>query len=121
MEIISQPTTKPVVRKPRLEWLDALRGFTMIMVVAYHVCQQGFLLEPKVSSSMPFLVLFRMPLFLSVLDEDLKKYDDTVWEEEASVRETAFQVMPVTLLQFSVPQEETDSVIAQCVDGFLNK
>lgn len=53
-------------RKPRLEWLDALRGFTMIMVVAYHVCQQGFLLEPKVSASMPFLVLFRMPLFFFV-------------------------------------------------------
>ena len=68
-----------------------------------------------------YVKLFRMPLFLSVLDEDLKKYDDSVWEEEASVRETAFQVMPVTLLQFSVPQEETDSVIAQCVDGFLNK
>ena len=57
---------QPVKRKPRLEWLDALRGFTMIMVVAYHVCQQGFLLEPKVSSSMPFLVLFRMPLFFFV-------------------------------------------------------
>lgn len=55
-----------VVRKPRLEWLDALRGFTMIMVVAYHVCQQTFLLDAKVSSSMPFLVLFRMPLFFFV-------------------------------------------------------
>jgi len=56
----------PVKRKPRLEWLDALRGFTMIMVVAYHVCQQGFLLDAKVSASMPFLVLFRMPLFFFV-------------------------------------------------------
>ncbi len=56
---------KPV-KKPRLEWLDALRGFTMIMVVAYHVCQNTFLLDPKMSSSMPFLVLFRMPLFFFV-------------------------------------------------------
>ncbi len=54
------------VRKPRLEWLDALRGFTMIMVVAYHVCQSTFLMDFKVSSSMPFLVLFRMPLFFFV-------------------------------------------------------
>ncbi|MBR1548651.1 MAG: acyltransferase [Prevotella sp.] len=53
-------------RKPRLEWLDALRGFTMIMVVAYHVCQQGFMIPEKVSASMPFLVLFRMPLFFFV-------------------------------------------------------
>jgi fucose 4-O-acetylase-like acetyltransferase len=53
-------------KKQRLEWLDALRGFTMIMVVAYHVCQQGFMMPAKVSSSMPFLVLFRMPLFFFV-------------------------------------------------------
>ena len=55
-----------VRKKPRLEWLDALRGFTMIMVVAYHVCQQGFMMPVKTSSSMPFLVLFRMPLFFFV-------------------------------------------------------
>ena len=54
------------VRKPRLEWLDALRGFTMIMVVAYHVCQQGFMMTAKISSSMPFLVFLRMPLFFFV-------------------------------------------------------
>lgn len=61
METNNQP-----VRKSRLEWLDALRGFTMIMVVAYHVCQNTFLLSPKASASMPFLVLFRMPLFFFV-------------------------------------------------------
>jgi fucose 4-O-acetylase-like acetyltransferase len=66
MEIITLKETKPVVKKARLEWLDALRGFTMIMVVAYHVCQQGFMLDTKVSASMPFLVLFRMPLFFFV-------------------------------------------------------
>ena len=58
--------TLPPIKKPRLEWLDALRGFTMILVVAYHVCQQGFMMPVKVSSSMPFLVLFRMPLFFFV-------------------------------------------------------
>ena len=29
-------------KKVRLEWLDALRGFTMILVVANHVSQMGF-------------------------------------------------------------------------------
>ena len=58
--------TLPPIKKPRLEWLDALRGFTMILVVDYHVCQQGFMMPVKVSSSMPFLVLFRMPLFFFV-------------------------------------------------------
>ena len=60
-----ETSTLPV-KKARLEWLDALRGFTMILVVAYHVCQQGFMMPVKVSSSMPFLVLFRMPLFFFV-------------------------------------------------------
>lgn len=55
-----------VIKKPRLEWLDALRGFTMILVVSNHVWGLGFGLEPKVSSSMQFLVMFRMPLFFFV-------------------------------------------------------
>jgi fucose 4-O-acetylase-like acetyltransferase len=53
-------------KKPRLEWLDALRGFTMILVVAYHVAQSGFGESWRHSSSMPFLILFRMPLFFFV-------------------------------------------------------
>ncbi|MBQ3753584.1 MAG: acyltransferase [Prevotella sp.] len=54
-----------IAKKPRLEWLDALRGFTMILVVAFHTIQ-GFGLEMKTSSSMQFLVMFRMPLFFFV-------------------------------------------------------
>ena len=48
-------------KKPRMEWLDALRGFTMIMVVANHVAQIGFEEQWKHSSSLQFLLLFRMP------------------------------------------------------------
>lgn len=50
----------------RMEWLDALRGFTMILVVAYHVGQMCFGMNLKTSTSMPFVVLFRMPLFFFV-------------------------------------------------------
>ena len=66
-----------------------------------------------------YVKLFRMPLFLTVLDDELKKTDDSVWENESIVKETAF--MPVTLQQFSVPQEEIDQVIGQCVADFLNQ
>jgi fucose 4-O-acetylase-like acetyltransferase len=55
-----------IAKKPRLEWLDALRGFTMILVVANHVAVMGFDEEWKHSSAIPFLVLFRMPLFFFV-------------------------------------------------------
>jgi peptidoglycan/LPS O-acetylase OafA/YrhL len=50
----------------RLEWLDALRGFTMILVVAYHVSTNGFGEIEKSSMALPFLVLFRMPLFFFI-------------------------------------------------------
>ena len=52
--------------KQRLEWLDAMRGFTMILVVAYHVGQMCFGMNLKTSTSMPLIVLFRMPLFFLV-------------------------------------------------------
>ena len=50
----------------RLFWLDALRGFTMIMVVAYHVSLNSFHEIEKTSAALPFLVLMRMPLFFFV-------------------------------------------------------
>lgn len=54
------------VKKVRLEWIDAMRGFTMMLVVAYHVAQIGFGENEKTSVSLPFLVMFRMPLFFFV-------------------------------------------------------
>lgn len=59
-------TPVKTVKKPRLEWLDALRGFTMILVVANHVSGLGFEQHWKLSSSLPFLLLFRMPLFFFI-------------------------------------------------------
>ena len=50
----------------RLSWLDALRGFTMILVVAYHVAQFSFHETEKTSAALPFLVLMRMPLFFFI-------------------------------------------------------
>ena len=68
-----------------------------------------------------YVKLFRMPLFLTVLDEEMKKTDDSVWQQENSVRATAFNVMPITLQQFGIPQEEIDSVIEQCITEFGKK
>lgn len=54
------------MRSERMEWIDAMRGFTMILVVAYHVSIQGFGEVEKASSALPLLVLFRMPLFFFI-------------------------------------------------------
>ena len=63
---ISEKMETNVQKKPRLEWLDALRGFTMIMVVANHVAGMAFGEVLKHSTSLQFLVMFRMPLFFFV-------------------------------------------------------
>lgn len=55
-----------VATKPRMEWIDAMRGMTMILVVMYHTNLQGFSETVKLSSSMPLLVLIRMPLFFFI-------------------------------------------------------
>lgn len=52
--------------KQRMEWLDAMRGFTMLLVVAYHTAIFGFGENEKLSTALPFIVLFRMPLFFFV-------------------------------------------------------
>ena len=68
-----------------------------------------------------YVQLFRMPLFLTVLDEEFKQYDDAAWETAESVKETAGKVMQATLAQFGIPKEEIDGVIDQCVAAFEEK
>ena len=65
MEIIRSVTTPTIQKPPRMQWIDAMRGFTMLMVVAYHVSLISFGETPKTSAAMSLLVLFRMPLFLT--------------------------------------------------------
>ena len=52
--------------KQRLEWLDALRGFTMLMVVTNHTYGFGFDTNTKYSMFMSLCLLFRMPLFFFI-------------------------------------------------------
>lgn len=52
--------------KQRLEWIDAMRGFTMILVVTNHVQGMAFEEIIKMASSMQFFLLFRMPLFFFI-------------------------------------------------------
>ena len=54
------------MKKQRLEWLDALRGFTMLMVVTNHVYGFSFDANTKYSMFMSLCLLFRMPLFFFI-------------------------------------------------------
>ena len=68
-----------------------------------------------------YVQLFRMPLFLTMLDEEFRQYDDAAWETAESAKEAVGQIMPATLAQCGVPQEEIDRVIGQCLDAFAAK
>lgn len=50
----------------RMEWIDAMRGFTMLLVVAFHISLHGFGESPKSSVYLSSFVLFRMPLFFFI-------------------------------------------------------
>ena len=53
-------------KRPRMEWLDAMRGFTMILVVAYHVSIFSLGQNITQSTALSFFVMFRMPIFFFV-------------------------------------------------------
>lgn len=52
--------------KKRIGWIDALRGFTMILVVFSHVEIQGMGMTPGYTGVNDLLRMFRMPLFFFV-------------------------------------------------------
>lgn len=52
--------------KKRIEYIDAMRGFTMILVVFSHVELFGFKLPPAESPLNTLFITFRMPLFFFI-------------------------------------------------------
>ncbi len=48
---------------PRIEYIDAMRGFTMILVVFSHVCKLTFATDSETNN---IFILFRMPLFFFI-------------------------------------------------------
>lgn len=59
-------TNSATMKKPRMGWLDALRGFTMILVVSNHVALKSFEMQIRWSTALQFFLLFRMPLFFFI-------------------------------------------------------
>lgn len=66
----SNPTLPPPGGKSagglRLEWLDALRGFTMLLVVMYHVFGMSFSGDVPKGTAITVMMLFRMPTFFFI-------------------------------------------------------
>ncbi len=51
------------IKMPRIEYIDAMRGFTMILVVFSHVCKLTFATDSETNN---IFILFRMPLFFFI-------------------------------------------------------
>ena len=65
-ENLSSMNSETAIKKPRMGWLDALRGFTMILVVSNHVALKSFGMQIRWSAALQFFLLFRMPLFFFI-------------------------------------------------------
>ena len=61
--------------RQRIEYIDALRGFTMLLVVMTHC--SGFCLQSMDGSFNSFMVQFRMPLFFFI--SGFVFYKKTIW------------------------------------------
>ena len=66
------------MEKKRIEYIDSMRGFTMILVVAHHVAAFCLGINDYVPSIHPILCEFRMPLFFFISGFVLYKAE-TVW------------------------------------------
>lgn len=54
------------VKKQRVKYIDALRGFTMLLVVLQHVTTYSFGIQPYDTALTNILVSFRMPMFFFI-------------------------------------------------------
>lgn len=79
----------------RIEWIDALKGLTIILVVFSHVELKGMGLQNSVVNS--FFILFRMPLFF-FMSGFLAYHAGFVWNESniraLLLKKTRIQLVP---------------------------
>ena len=87
-------------KKTRLGWLDALRGFTMLLVVTNHVALKSFGMQIRWSAALQFFLLFRMPLFFFISGY-LAYKASRVWNArtlgEMTLKKMRVQLIPTTV------------------------
>ena len=88
--------------KPRIEYIDAMRGFTMIMVVLYHIKLNNFSGPADNTIFTSILMSFRMPLFFFISGFLTYKYNTCIQSHSSlianSLKKIRIQVIPTLII-----------------------
>lgn len=85
----------------RIEYIDSMRGFTMILVVAHHVAAFCLGIGDYTISIHPILCEFRMPLFFFISGFVLYK-TETIWNARYVARFLVVKKFPAQIITTSI-------------------
>ena len=85
----------------RIEYIDSMRGFTMLLVVAHHVAAFCLGISDYVPSIHPILCEFRMPLFFFISGFVLYK-KETIWNAGYVARFLVIKKFPAQIVTTSI-------------------
>ncbi len=85
----------------RIEYIDSMRGFTMLLVVAHHVASFCLGIGDYVPSIHPILCEFRMPLFFFISGFVLYK-EETIWDAKQVFRFLLIKKFPAQIITTSI-------------------
>lgn len=105
------------VKGGRIEYIDALRGFTMILVVMTHV--SGWVLD-SVNSYSSIMAQFRMPLFFFI--SGFVFYKNIVWDKSTLIsfmrKKIPVQILTPTVFLLLYVYIKNFPIIGVVTDGF---
>ena len=85
----------------RIEYIDAMRGFTMLLVVAHHVAAFCLGIGDYVPSIHPVLCEFRMPLFFFISGFVLYK-EEAIWNASYATKFLLVKKFPAQIITTSI-------------------
>ena len=105
----------------RLEYIDAMRGFTILLVVFHHLVHFGAELETRNYPPDELFVFFRMPLFFFIsgfIAFKSAEYWDRTFYKARLRKKAAVQIIPAVVFFMLFALWQGDEPLEFLVDGF---